>query len=91
MESPRSKAAEATIYRKTDGEPWQEVREGLPEVEGRNVAVLAANGREPGVFYALTNEGLYRSLDAESSWKRLKIGRRDHYGPPTGLAVVRDG
>ena len=28
------RAAESTIYRKTDGEPWREVREGLPQVEG---------------------------------------------------------
>ncbi len=79
------------MYRKTAGEPWQEVREGLPDVEGRNVAVLAANGDEPGVFYALTNEGLYRSPDAGASWERLEIGRRDHYRRPTGLAVLGDG
>jgi photosystem II stability/assembly factor-like uncharacterized protein len=85
------RAAESTIYRKTAGEPWREVREGLPDVEGRNVAVLAANQDEPGVFYALTNEGLYRSSEAESSWERLEIGPRDHYGRPTGLAAVGDG
>jgi photosystem II stability/assembly factor-like uncharacterized protein len=83
--------AESTIYRKTAGEPWQEVLEGLPPVEGRNVAVLAANQDEPGVFYALTNEGLYRSSDAGSSWERLEIGQKDHYGRPTGLTVIGDG
>jgi hypothetical protein len=85
------RAAESTIYRKTAGEPWWEVREGLPEAEGRNVAVLAANGDEPGVFYALTNEGLYRSPDAGSSWERLEIGRQDQFGRPTGLAVAGEG
>ncbi len=85
------RAAESTIYRKTAGEPWREVREGLPQVEGRIVAVLAANQDEPGVFYALTNEGLYRSPDAGSSWERLEIGRQDQYGRPTGLAVVETG
>jgi photosystem II stability/assembly factor-like uncharacterized protein len=81
------RAAESTIYRKTAGEPWREVWEGLPPVEGRNVAVLAANQDEPGVFYALTNEDLYRSSDAGSSWERLEIGQQAHYGPPTGLVV----
>ncbi len=85
------RAAESTIYRKTAGEPWWEVREGLPDVEGRIVAVLAANQDEPGVFYALTHEGLYRSPDAGSSWERLEIGRQDQYGRPTGLTVVETG
>jgi hypothetical protein len=62
------RAAESTIYRKTAGEHWREVREGLPQVEGRIVTVLAANRDEPSVFYALTNEGLYRSSDAGASW-----------------------
>lgn len=84
-------AAESTIYRKIAGESWREVRDGLPDVEGRNVAVLAATGYEPGVFYALTNEGLYRSSDAGLCWERLEIGHQDQYGRPTGLAVVGDG
>jgi photosystem II stability/assembly factor-like uncharacterized protein len=70
-----SGAAESTVYRKIAGEPWREVREGLPQVEGRIVTVLAANQDESGVFYALTNEGLYRSSDAGSSWERLEIGQ----------------
>jgi hypothetical protein len=85
------RAAESTIYRKTAGEPWREVWEGLPQVEGRIVTVLAANQDEPSVFYALTNEGLYRSSDAGASWDRLEIGRRDHYGRPTGLVIVGEG
>lgn len=85
------RAAESTVYRKIAGEPWREIQEGLPDVEGRNVAVLASNGDEPGVFYALTNDGMYRSPDAGSIWERLEIGWQDHYGRTTGLAVVGDG
>ncbi len=85
------RAAESTIYRKTAGESWREVREGLPDVEGRVVAVLATNQDEPGVFYALTNESLYRSPDAGSSWERLDLSPQDHYERPTGLAVVETG
>ena len=60
-------------------------------MEGRNVAVLASNGDEPGVFYALTNQGLYRSSDAGASWGRLEIGHRNYYGSPTALAFVGEG
>ncbi|CAN5260780.1 glycosyl hydrolase [soil metagenome] len=89
-EAHNIRAAESTIYRKTAGEPWREVRTGLPDVEGRTVAVLAANQDEPGVFYALTNKGLYRSPDAGLSWERLGLSLYDHYQRPTGLAVVED-
>ncbi len=55
---------------------------------GRIVAVLAANQDESGVFYALTNMGLYRSPDAGLNWERLDLLPNDHYQRPTGLAVV---
>jgi len=90
-EAHNPRAAESTIYRKSAGEPWQEVREGLPEVEGRTVAVLAANEDEPGVFYALTSKGLYRSPDAGLSWEHLDLSPDDRYQRPTGLAVVEGG
>ena len=87
-EAHNPRAAESTIYRKTAGEPWREVREGLPDVEGRTVAVMAANQEEPGVFYALTSKGLYRSPDAGSNWERLDLFPHDYSQRPTGLAVV---
>lgn len=90
-EAHNPRVAESTIYRKTTGEPWQEVRKGLPEVEGRTVAVVAANQDEPGVFYALTNTGLYRSPDAGLNWERLDLSPDDHYQRPTALAVVEGG
>jgi photosystem II stability/assembly factor-like uncharacterized protein len=90
-EAHNSRVAESTIYRKSAGEPWQEVREGLPEVEGRTVAVLAANKDESGVFYALTSVGLYRSPDAGLNWERLNRSPNDLYQRPTGLAVVEGG
>lgn len=69
--------AESTIYRKQDGESWREVTDGLPEREGRVISILAAD--EAGVFYALTNLGLYRSSDSGLSWERLDINWPDHY------------
>ena len=56
--------ARSTIYRKTGGQTWGEVRAGLPASEGAVAYRLASNPAEPGVFYAATNLGLYRSPDA---------------------------
>lgn len=82
--------AESTIYRRGAGENWWEVRDGLPAPPGTLAAVLAANPAEPGVFYAASNRGVYRSPDAGRTWAELAIdwpagcqGRRAH-----GLAVV---
>ncbi|HYP38782.1 MAG TPA: hypothetical protein VEX13_00340 [Chloroflexia bacterium] len=85
--------AEATIYRKSAGQPWQEVREGLPNTRGTRIYALASNGSEPGVFYAATHGGnVYRSPDAGLSWEQLDIGWPDGYRPnsahPCALVVV---
>ena len=61
--------ADSTIYRRSRRGPWQEVREGLPEPEGTVRALLAANVEEPGVFYAASNRGVFRSTDGGVSWE----------------------
>lgn len=82
-------AAAATLYRKQAGQPWQEVR---PEDERTGAAayIVATNSAEPGVFYAASNRGLYRSPDAGLHWEILPMewpgsaeARR-----PVGLEVV---
>jgi BNR/Asp-box repeat len=80
---------ESTIYRKEGNQPWQEVREGLPPTEGMVIPILAANQDEPGVFYALTNQGLYRSADTGLTWRRLEIDWKEEYERqhPHALAV----
>ncbi|MDQ6792252.1 MAG: glycosyl hydrolase [Candidatus Dormibacteraeota bacterium] len=65
--------ADATIYRRSVDGPWEEVREGLPETSGSLRALLAAHPAEPGVFYAGSNRGLFRSSDAGVSWQRLPL------------------
>lgn len=65
--------AESAIYRKTGGGPWRQVQAGLPESKGMLAAALAANEAEPGVFYAGSNLGLFRSADDGESWQRLAI------------------
>ena len=87
--------AEAAIYRRTAGEPWQHVQAGLPDPKGTRVYSLAANEAEPGAFYAATHEGqVFRSPDAGLTWERLDIawpeGRGTHSGMPAGLAVVEN-
>lgn len=87
-------AARSRIYyrAKSDG-PWHEATDGLPAPEGRVAATLAANEDEPGVFYALTNGGMYRSPDGGVRWERLEITWPDPYlrQRPAALAVVEVG
>ena len=66
-------AAEAVIYRRTAGETWQRVENGLPEPRGNRVYVLGSHAAEPGVFYAANDRGLYRSPDAGLTWERLDV------------------
>lgn len=85
--------AESTIYRKTAGEPWREVRAGLPEPRGNRVRVLAANDAEPGVFYLANERGVYRSPDAGLGWEPLEIAWPAGYrsGAVHALVVVDAG
>jgi hypothetical protein len=65
--------ADATIYRRSQNQAWQEVSLGLPPTKGTTRAVLAANPAEAGVFYAASNRGIYRSADTGLTWERLPI------------------
>ncbi|HEX6383029.1 MAG TPA: glycosyl hydrolase [Anaerolineae bacterium] len=68
-----ARAAESLIYRKTAGEKWQPVHDGLPEARGMTISILAANTTEPGTFYAANNHGLFRSADAGLTWEQLDV------------------
>ena len=80
--------AEATIYRRTSGPAWQEVRMGLPRPKGTRIYVLAANDAEPGVFFAATAGNLYRSADAGVTWERLDVTWPDGYRTKVVHAMV---
>jgi hypothetical protein len=69
----------STIYRKQKGVPWCEVQQGLPESKGTVVPLLATHAQEAGVFYALTNRGLFRSADAGLSWASLDLPWKPQY------------
>ena len=85
--------ASSGIFHKESRGPWREATEGLPAREGRVAAILAANEAEPGIFYALTNGGLYRSPNGGSSWERLEVAWPDGYlrRRPGALAVFEAG
>ena len=89
LQAHRARAT-SFIYRRAATKSWRIVSEGLPEPRGTKVSVLAANEAEPGVFYALNNQGIFRSNDAGVTWKALDVAwpqrfRKQH---PQGLAVV---
>ncbi|MFL5704693.1 MAG: hypothetical protein ACJ8AG_17920 [Ktedonobacteraceae bacterium] len=65
--------AESAIFRRSKGEPFQQVSEGLPNQRGTLASVLAANEAEPGVFYAANNQGVFRSQDAGITWEELPV------------------
>lgn len=85
-------AARSSIYRRKAGGPWREMRKGLPQPEGTIISMLAADEAEPGTFYALNNNGLYRSADAGEEWERLEVPwpERYHHQHPHALLIAGD-
>ena len=72
-------AQSSFIYRKTSGQPWHRVTQGLPDAQGTVAHTLASDSKEPGVFYALCNKGCYRSADAGESWEPLPLPWKSDY------------
>jgi len=85
-------SAESAVYRRSHNSPWQQVQSGLPEEKGLLAFVLAANPAEPGVFYAGSNKGIFRSADTGVSWEKLSISWPDnfHMGRVHALVVVEE-
>ena len=66
-------SAESAIYKRSGALPWQKVREGLPRSRGTLASVVVSHKSEPSIFYAANNRGLFRSIDAGSTWAELPI------------------
>ena len=81
-------AAESHLYQKTLGQPWHEVKQGLPDPQGTIIPKLASSPTEPGVFYALSNKGLYRSTDAGLSWEQLPLPWKEEYVQENTSAIL---
>jgi hypothetical protein len=80
--------AESTIYRRTGGRAWVQVRTGLPEPTGTRIYVLASHRGEPGVFFAATGSDLYRSSDAGLTWERVPVRWPQGYGSRDANALT---
>ena len=84
--------AESFVYRKTKGQSWQMVTNGLPEATGCMVAAFGTTPAEPGAFYLLSNKGCYRSPDAGLHWEQLDLpwNERLVYQHPQALAITQE-
>lgn len=82
--------AASAVYRRSGSQPWQQVRDGLPPEQGLQTFVLTSNDAEPGVFYAASNLGVFRSADAGISWEQLPISWQNdaHLGRAQALVVL---
>ncbi|MFN2142629.1 MAG: WD40/YVTN/BNR-like repeat-containing protein [Candidatus Promineifilaceae bacterium] len=69
----RPEHAEAYIYRKQAGAPFELAMAGLPEARGTVASRLATHPDEANVFYAANNHGLFRSEDGGKRWEALAI------------------
>lgn len=65
--------AEAYLYRKAAGQPFELAMHGLPAAPGTVASRLATHPSEPHVFYAANNHGLFRSQDGGMNWKALDV------------------
>ncbi|MFQ3293368.1 MAG: photosystem II stability/assembly factor-like uncharacterized protein [Halobacteriales archaeon] len=87
--SAHSMPGESYVYRRDGDGPWVRIDDDeLPTGDGVLRAVLATDG--PGEFYAVTNRGLFMSLDGGESWSALDVDWPEALTEmtPRGLAVV---
>lgn len=84
--------AESAVYRRSHSSPWQQVRAGLPEEKGLLTCVLTTCPSEPGVFYAGSNKGIFRSVDAGVNWEELALHWPSNFpmGRVHALTVVEE-
>ena len=73
----RPSNAEAYIYRRIGGRPFELAIEGLANGRGTVASRLATHADEPGVIYAVNNHGLFRSKNGGMSWKAQEIAWPD--------------
>ena len=75
--------ANSLVYRRSiendGGAEWKAVSNGLPQSEGTIIAILAANPRNKGEFYAINNRGLFCSTDTGLSWRELDVSWSKEY------------
>ena len=75
--------ANSLVYRRSiendGGGEWKAVSNGLPQSEGTIIAILAANPKNKGEFYAINNRGLFCSTDTGLVWRELDVSWSKEY------------
>jgi hypothetical protein len=71
--------AESYIYKRSKNPSWKLVSAGLPDPKGTIIQFLATHQKEPGIFYAASGRGIYRSTDQGEQWERLAIDLPEHF------------
>lgn len=69
----RPSSAEAYVYRKTAGGPFEPAMGGLPEAEGTVTSRFVTIPGESGIVYAANNHGLFRSQDGGATWEEIPV------------------
>jgi hypothetical protein len=87
-EAHLKESANSFVYRRTRGEPWNEVRNGLPDSRGRRAGVVTASAIEADVFYLSTEGEVFRSADSGASWQPLVIDWTGDQQPEHALAIA---
>ncbi|MRN41102.1 MAG: glycosyl hydrolase [Nitrosopumilales archaeon] len=84
--------ANSLVYRRSvenDGGEWKAISNGLPESRGTIIAILAANPKNSGEFYAINNRGVFCSTDTGLVWRELDVSWSKEYllQHPWALAI----
>lgn len=69
----RADTAETYLYRRQEEAPWQRIEKGFPAPEGTTVSALVAHPHTSGVFYAINNRGIFRSMNGGEDWEALPL------------------
>ena len=81
-------SANSTVYRRTGGDAWQRVQNGLPQPRGLRIPVLAASEIETKVFYCSAEGTVYRSEDDGLQWQKLAVQWVEGRQPEHALAMA---
>ncbi len=73
LEAHYPHSADAAVYRREVGSPWQRIENGLPMAAGRRAAVVTATRAVPGEFYLSSEGAVFRSTDDGRRWDALRI------------------